>query len=98
MNTIISTRKFILHNVHDQKRMLVRVPCDAGADAGTNTYNKFVNHRQKARAIIKDASEKRKDFENSSLEKLAMWQAEVKLVIAEDIQLLKQIVSGKSSE
>lgn len=58
--------------------------------------SKFDAHRLKARTLIKNASEKRIEFEKNSLDKIAAWQANMKLVIKEDIQLIKIVLSGKT--
>jgi hypothetical protein len=77
--------------IANKSRMQVSVRSDT-----SKSQNKIEVHRQKARAIVQDASEKRKTFEKESLAKLATWQARVKVVVSEDIQLLKQIFSGKT--
>ena len=58
--------------------------------------NKFDAHRQKVKALIKNASEKRIEFEKNSLEKIANWQSNMKQIIKEDIQLIKIVLTGKN--
>ena len=58
--------------------------------------NKIDAHRQKVKALIKNASEKRIEFEKTSLDKIAVWQSNMKQIIKEDIQLIKIVLTGKN--
>ena len=75
--------------------------CRASSDSSSctaDTANKFELHRQRARDFIKEKSEKRVELEKASLDKLAIWQTRIKQVVNEDIQLIKQIVTGKMTD
>ena len=70
----------------------------SGSAGSSDTANKFELHRQRARDFIKEKSEKRVELEKASLDKLAIWQTRIKQVVKEDMQLIKQIVTGKMTD
>lgn len=59
--------------------------------------NAIDTHRQRAREAIKSANERRIAFEKSSLENLANFQANIKQIVKDDIDLVKLIFNNKKT-
>lgn len=59
-------------------------------DASKNSIN---THREKAREYIKTVNIKRIEFEKKSLESIQKFQTNIKQIVNDDIQLIKQLFS-----
>ena len=60
--------------------------------------NPVDNHRQKAREALKNANERRVELEKDALVNIAALQANIKQIVQEDIQLVKQLFNKNKNE
>ena len=60
----------------------------------SNDANPLDDHRQRAREAIRNANERRIAFEKENLEKIAAWQSNIKQIVKDDLDLLKQLFNG----
>jgi hypothetical protein len=60
--------------------------------------NPVDNHRQKAREALKNANERRVELEKDALASIAALQANIKQIVQEDIQLVKQLFNKNKNE
>lgn len=54
-------------------------------------------HREKVKEIVKKVASKRVELEKQNLEKLASFQANIKIIISEDVQIIKDIIASPPS-